>query len=273
MNSYLNSESGIYDEKFMRSLGNWEESLAAEYGFSPAGEISKYIRELYPDGDVFSVWESKERVDDGKKLACLARSFINAMLIRELMGLIDGPGAVHSLLRLADSPIEARFLLALILFGIEEGWRIEIRESPGQHKYSHAVNYGADSDSNVLLILPQFRLREYRVDFLLRYTYSAIACLSPSDDTSASERRDVQTLIERQIIVECDGHEYHERTKEQARRDKKRDRRLQAMGFPVYRYTGSELYQDPIECVKEVVKILKNTGDEMQEQEFGSNHE
>jgi very-short-patch-repair endonuclease len=191
------------------------------------------------------------------------------MLVRELTGLIDGPGAVHSLLRLADSPIEARFLLALILFGVEEGWRVEIRESPGQRKYPHAVNYGADSDSNVLLILPQFKLGEYRVDFLLRYTCSTIACLPPGDDTSASARRDFQTLVERQIIVECDGHDYHERTKEQARRDKKRDRRLQAMGFPVYRYTGSELYQDSIECVREVVRILKNTGNEVQEQELG----
>jgi Protein of unknown function (DUF559) len=199
----------------------------------------------------------------------LARTFINAMLVRELTGLIDGPGAVHSLLELVDSPIEARFLLALILFGVEEGWRVEIRESPGRRKYQHVVNYGVGSDSDVLLILPQYKLGEYRVDFLIRYTHSAANGLYLGEVSTNSIRRDSQALIERQIIVECDGHDYHERTKEQARRDKKRDRRLQAMGFPVYRYTGSEIYQDSIECVREVVRILNNSSHELLEKEFG----
>jgi very-short-patch-repair endonuclease len=268
MGSNQNQQYDIYDEKFMRSLGNWEENDATEYGFSLAGELSKYIRE-YPEGDVLAAWESKGQVNDGKQLACLARSFINAMLVRELIGLIDGPGDVYSVLRLADSPIEARFLIALILFAVEEGWRVEIRESPSEHQYPHAVNYGVNSDSNVLLILPQFKLGEYRVDFLLRYTHTTIARLPPGTDSNSSVRREFQTLIERQIIVECDGHDYHERTKEQARRDKKRDRRLQAMGFPVYRYTGSEIYQDSIECVREVVRILTKTSNEVKEEKIG----
>ena len=33
--------------------------------------------------------------------------------------------------------------------------------------------------------------------------------------------------------MECDGHDFHERTKEQASSDKKRDRSLQAAGFLV----------------------------------------
>jgi hypothetical protein len=268
MGSDKDRHSSNYDEKFMRSLENWEENLATEYDPSPAGEISKYIRELYPEGDVLTVLENEGRINDGKQLACLARSFINAMLVRELTGLIDGPGAVHSLLELADSPIEARFLLALILYGVDEGWRVEIREFPGRRKYQHVVSYGVSSDNDVLLILPQFKLGEYRVDFLIRYTHFATTCLPSDEGGSTSMRRDSQTIIERQIIVECDGHDYHERTKEQARRDKKRDRRLQAMGFQIYRYTGSELYQDSIECVREVVRILKNTSNEVHGEGF-----
>jgi very-short-patch-repair endonuclease len=56
------------------------------------------------------------------------------------------------------------------------------------------------------------------------------------------------------LAIECDGHEYHERTKEQAARDRSRDRSLQASGYTVMRFTGSELYRDPMKCVEEVLR-------------------
>lgn len=45
----------------------------------------------------------------------------------------------------------------------------------------------------------------------------------------------------RGIVVECDGHLFHERTKEQAARDRKRDRKMQNLGYVVLRFTGSEI--------------------------------
>lgn len=59
----------------------------------------------------------------------------------------------------------------------------------------------------------------------------------------------------RSVAVEVDGHEFHERTKEQAKRDRERDRTMQKYGFVVFRYTGSELYADPIKCAMEVVRM------------------
>lgn len=44
------------------------------------------------------------------------------------------------------------------------------------------------------------------------------------------------------FAVEVDGHDFHERTKEQARRDRQRDRDLTAEGWIVLRYTASEIY-------------------------------
>lgn len=49
------------------------------------------------------------------------------------------------------------------------------------------------------------------------------------------------------IAVELDGHAFHERTKEQAARDKKRDRALLSKGWTVVRYTGSEVVKDPFD--------------------------
>lgn len=59
-------------------------------------------------------------------------------------------------------------------------------------------------------------------------------------------------------IVECDGHDFHERTKEQAQRDRARDRAFQAAGIPVFRFTGSEIYASPTKCAREVKRFLNN---------------
>lgn len=55
-----------------------------------------------------------------------------------------------------------------------------------------------------------------------------------------------------QLAVECDGHDFHERTKEQAARDRSRDRRLQSAGYEVYRFTGSEIYRSPLGCARQI---------------------
>jgi very-short-patch-repair endonuclease len=74
--------------------------------------------------------------------------------------------------------------------------------------------------------------QKYRVDFLLIFN-------------------------EGKIVIECDGHDYHEKTKQQAQRDKSRDRNLQKEGYIVLRFTGSEIYKDPIGCVNEVVEVCR----------------
>ncbi len=66
-----------------------------------------------------------------------------------------------------------------------------------------------------------------------------------------------KTGVIKEIAVECDGHEYHERTKEQAKHDKQRDRILKRAGYTVLRYTGHEIYQDPVRCAKDVWKTLE----------------
>lgn len=61
------------------------------------------------------------------------------------------------------------------------------------------------------------------------------------------------------MIVECDGHDFHEKTKKQAKHDKKRDRYLTSFGYTVFRFTGSEIYKDPVWCVCEVFEYLQGS--------------
>lgn len=85
-----------------------------------------------------------------------------------------------------------------------------------------------------IYVYPQIRIGDFRVDFLLAYVGRSVAPL----------------------IVECDGHDFHEKTKEQAQRDKARDRYLVSQGYRLVRFTGSEIYQNPEGAVEEAISIL-----------------
>lgn len=60
------------------------------------------------------------------------------------------------------------------------------------------------------------------------------------------------------VVVECDGHDFHEKTKAQAERDRKRDRAMTAEGYRVFRFTGSEIWRDPFACAAEVMAFLSS---------------
>lgn len=86
--------------------------------------------------------------------------------------------------------------------------------------------------SDGAVIEPQRQIGQDRVDFLLSF-----------DGHS--------------LVVEADGHDFHERTKAQAQRDKARDRRLMLAGYPVVRFTGREIYADPFLAAAEAMDILE----------------
>lgn len=85
----------------------------------------------------------------------------------------------------------------------------------------------------------QVNAGDYRVDFLITYR--------------EPEQKKAYPVS---VAVECDGHDFHEKTKEQAQRDKKRDRDLLALGLHTIRFTGSEIWADPFKCVQEAMQLV-----------------
>lgn len=57
------------------------------------------------------------------------------------------------------------------------------------------------------------------------------------------------------IIVECDGFDYHS-DKERFKNDRQRDRALKALGYDVFRFSGSEIIADPVGAPYELAKYL-----------------
>lgn len=88
-----------------------------------------------------------------------------------------------------------------------------------------------------LEIVPQVSIGKYRVDFLCSYIRS------PDD-------------VPKRVVVECDGHNFHDRSEPDRRYEKERDRFIQKQEFKIFRYTGSEILKEPFRCASEVIEYL-----------------
>ncbi|MBB03981.1 MAG: hypothetical protein CML03_00405 [Pseudooceanicola sp.] len=126
-----------------------------------------------------------------------------------------------------DSPIEYHMQRALMLGGAmdrEGAVPLVLRkgESPRQ-------------ESRVQII-PQLKVNIWRVDLAVCWwSYGSFA----------------------RVAIECDGRDFHAITPEQVERDKRRDRDLMQYGWPVLRFSGSEIAENVFRCAKEVEAALR----------------
>jgi very-short-patch-repair endonuclease len=123
----------------------------------------------------------------------------------------------------AESEIELMLLTSFDLFGRLTCTRIIVGD-----------DFPADKAKTDILITPQFKWSGYRIDMCLRHGAS----------------QDVM------IFIECDGHDFHERTKEQAEHDRTKDRAIQAANIPILRFTGREIWRDPLQVAFEIFKFM-----------------
>jgi very-short-patch-repair endonuclease len=126
-----------------------------------------------------------------------------------------------------ESPIEALLLAALTWQAAMNSW-----SASGIPPVRVMVDPPRDK-ALCITIVPQFKWQGYRIDF---------AIFLNSDEP--------------EFFVECDGHDFHERTPAQAERDRSKDRQIQAAGFPIIRFTGREIYRDCGECALQVFEFF-----------------
>jgi very-short-patch-repair endonuclease len=121
-----------------------------------------------------------------------------------------------------ESPIEQLFYIALHLVCAHMVTEFEWRR-----------DFSDDNDN--LQVIPQWKVSTYAVDFALR-----------------------RHPVDKIVCVELDGHAFHDRDERQRRYEKKRDRHLQALGYQVLHYTGSEVAKDP--CAAALEAFILATG-------------
>jgi very-short-patch-repair endonuclease len=117
----------------------------------------------------------------------------------------------------SESPIETLFVAAFML--------VMQLESAGRDWDGATVfSFGVAPSGKYFSGVQQYCWQNYRVDFAL------FASCNPA------------------VFVECDGFEFHERTADQAERDRARDRAVQTAGIVALRFTGREIWRDPVAC-------------------------
>lgn len=62
------------------------------------------------------------------------------------------------------------------------------------------------------------------------------------------------------LVIECDGYEFHQKTKKQVEYDNKREYDLKINNYQILRFSGSEIYKDPIDCAERVFKYIEEKG-------------
>lgn len=125
---------------------------------------------------------------------------------------------------------------------------LNMRSEMGATEYSEIVVARALDDENrlkeespshpshtTLIVRPQAEIpwadgRTRRVDFLI---------------SALDWRVGVAPATWRSLAVECDGHDFHAKTKEQVARDRSKDRAATLSGIEFFRFTGSEIWRDP----------------------------
>lgn len=135
---------------------------------------------------------------------------------------------------ICESPIELKLAEAMQIYSLQIPciWRLE-----NASKVFGGLSMRTE-------IAPQLKInslvfeKTYRVDFAIMHRHRYGMCS--------------------RLIVECDGHNFHERTKEQAARDRQKDRDIQSVGWKILRFTGSEIYADADLCADQIFTQIYN---------------
>lgn len=90
--------------------------------------------------------------------------------------------------------------------------------------------------------------KNYRVDFYICVQYK-------------NKKKDI--VVEKKFIIECDGYEFHRRTKEEFDYESKRSRDLKKLGHEIISFSGREIMKSPYMCALDVINIIISKQDEV----------
>lgn len=139
--------------------------------------------------------------------------------------------ALHRWGEYCESPIETLLLTAMTFTFSLHDWSLNGDQDWPLYVLRDGAN-GPPSPEKGIVLVPQCKWSTYRIDFAIFVNRGLRLC------------------------VECDGHDFHERTAEQAERDRRRDREMLERLAPVIRFTGREIYRDPFACAPQVINLL-----------------
>ena len=257
---------------------------------------TKEFRETLNDYDSFSKLATffvekaveEERQESGEEVSRLLNSALTLLVV----------DAVNYVFRIAESPIERIFINSLVLNFIKAS-PLELVVMPGVNDVTRRIDEFRRFDTYVSEFVGWYEkqnqsldgVREYLSDqttqckiteteafgiseHILLYHQlnlrgSLHLILQPRIDEVLVEGRRVRPDLmfwvpnkpDYNIIVECDGYKYHS-DKTAFKRDRRRDRTLKYHGYDILRFSGSEIFLDPVAASTELARFLFKQRDE-----------
>jgi hypothetical protein len=160
------------------------------------------------------------------------------------------PAWLDDAIRPCESPIERRFLLACWF----DTW-LRVDAAAMREAYEHGLTA---ADTGI-----EFAFDPEECDYELP-SGDVRLCIRPQaspflldDEYELTCDFSVQVRCggrQHEVYIELDGHDWHERTKEQASSDRSRDRRISASGIMLFRFTGADVNADAMACEREVIR-------------------
>lgn len=135
-----------------------------------------------------------------------------------------------------SSPIEQLFFVAL--HTVAKSDCVDLNPDPYELRGEMLAASG-------IYVSPQHRLGKFKLDFLITRIWREHVDFGKRGIDRHSS-----------IVVELDGHQFHDRDKHQRSYEKARDRFLQKEGYKVLHYTGSDVATDPYRVAHEVLDMV-----------------
>lgn len=143
-----------------------------------------------------------------------------------------------------DLPLDKYGINSFYDFVIENDFDYSNCESPIEIMFAMALNFV--SFTRLCTIEDYFIERQEEIKTPSRTYRADFVFHDLSDDFS--------------IVIECDGHEFHEKTKEQVKKNNERDYDLKMCGYEVIHFSGSEIFENPIKCACKVFNYAEQRG-------------
>ena len=143
-----------------------------------------------------------------------------------------------------ESPIEKLFYIAYCICVSAYNYRVfsGYSDSRSPFEYDDIYPFGSQFE-----LKPQAEIsledKKYRADFLF-----------DTDQIYLGKHWVFKRSFK--LIVECDGHEFHEKTKKQVAQGNKRDLELKKHGYDVLHFSGSQIHNEPLTCAHEVIEYI-----------------
>jgi len=123
-------------------------------------------------------------------------------------------------------------------------------QSPIEKLFLIEWNYQTQhwSDYENVYIISQYKIGNYRVDFMI--------CYVPGEIHPSKFSKYLLNNKKMCLIVELDSYLWHGSKPEQFTEEKARGRELKKEGYNIMRFSGREIYRNVEKCVEEVLEYI-----------------